>query len=300
MFALYRQAEYARALGLAQEAQDRFPEHASTTWFWVASLQARDDRHEEALATIQETVRRDLLWRLRWYQDHDLDPIRDRPEFVAAMKAAEDRVRAFNARPEVIFWQPQKTTKIPPLVLGLHGANGTAAHFGSYLQSLATCGFLVACGQSSQPCSPTRYCWDDPDQAERDLEFFYRHIRESHPFDASRVILAGFSQGGAIAISAAVRQRPFSVAAFVGVCPSISDVGRFRQLVESGPRRNLRGWSVIGTNDPWRTRAEDLHREMEAAGMHVSLEVEPGLGHEVPPDLEARLRCRLPELLPGS
>jgi predicted esterase len=295
---LYRDSSYAEALEVALQARTVLGTTgrlAWLPWFWIACLRCRVGAYDEALTTLQEMLDRQLLWRTSLLRDKDFDPIREWPKFQAIVAEADRRLRSLRAKPEVLLWPPEPATSNPPLLLALHGANGNAQDFATHWMSARQAGFVVASGQSSQPTSPEYFCWDDWEIANQDLAAFYQIIRERQVFDHARVLVTGFSQGGAIAIRSALGQRPFAIRGVVAVCPSIGDPSTWRPLIESHSAPGLRGVMLVGTADPWRDGAEQVHQGLLDAGVDITLELVDGLAHAFPGDFPTRLQRMLPQ-----
>lgn len=286
-----RSGDHEGLLRLALDARERFPDRASTTWLWIAAALAGAGRRDEALATVEDAVRQDLTWRLAMYESPALDPIRHDPRFLAAMELTRRRLREAAAHPQVGTWAPPERPDALPLLLCLHGANASGAQFTDLAPRLAESGWLVACAQSSQPAAPGRYCWDDPVRSDADVDAFLDLAGEHH---RDRVAAVGFSQGATVAVRAALRGR--ASLGFVALAAGYSPSGLkalARLAATAGP---VRGMICSGERDPYVDAAREAHDLLRRAGHHVQLEVIPGLGHSLSPEMTATLAEVLPEL----
>ena len=280
-----RRNEEAAALRLALEARELFPERAPVTWFWVAAAEAGAGRLDEALATVEEAARRDLTWRLAPYGS--LERIREHPRYLAAMELTRARLREHGARPTVRTW-PAADVAEAPLLLCLHGANASAAQFDDLAPVLATGGWRVACGQSSQPTAPGLGCWDDRGLADADVEAFLRAADARQP---DRVAVLGFSQGASIAVRTAL--RGLAPLGFVALAAAFSpyDLRGLAEQASAAPR--VRGILWLGDRDPWLAATREAWETLRRAGHDVDLEVTPGRGHS----LSWEMTAMVPELL---
>jgi len=290
LFDHHRAGRYAEGLVVAERMQADFPDRSGITWYYVACLESRCGRPEAALATIRSALDGGQLWRLRTLEDHDFDSIRERPDFQELKDQAERRLRELRVEPRVRVTAPDGV-RLPPLLLCLHGASAGLEQFAPYLEPAAAAGWLAVAAESSQPAGPDTRHWDDPERAFSDLGGFLNQVRAAgHGFDPGRVVLAGFSQGGLLAVDAALGRRPFPVQAVVGVCPSFPRPARLIELIQREKLPRLRGAFLVGEDDrPYRAGAEQVHEALVQAGHEVALQLLPGVGHEFPADFAERL-----------
>jgi hypothetical protein len=109
-------------------------------------------------------------------------------------------------------------------------------------------------------------------------------------------VLAGGSQGGAVAVAEALSGKYLGCRGFLAVAPSFGlswanthDVADLRALIRSGAERGLRGAVLAGEEDPLLAGAEQLRDEAAKADFPLQLEVERGLGHDFPPAFEPKI-----------
>src|SRR2546428_14066996 len=91
VFRLYLQKKYADSLKVASEAAKRFPDKTARTTFWIACLNARLGRLDEALEALDEGLRKGAWWHEDTLSDADLDPMRRAPEVDRISKSCQDR-----------------------------------------------------------------------------------------------------------------------------------------------------------------------------------------------------------------
>jgi predicted esterase len=108
------------------------------------------------------------------------------------------------------------------------------------------------------------------------LAWAYRQLAASNGFDPDKVILAGFSQGGALAIYVALTQEPFRPAGFIVVAPSPWDVDLLGELIQKAGNGTLRGTIVTGAEDHGLSAIQRVHQAMTQAGISCRLVIEPG------------------------
>ena len=258
-------------------------------WYELARTQLEAGAQDEALATVQKAFDERLLWRLGLLDDPAFDPLRRRREFQRVASDAAKRVKRLKLKPAVLCLPPANGDRRPPLVVGLHGANSSAAALIEDWRSAGEAGYMVAAVQSSQPVTEHSFCWDEPEQVRRDLGWAADRIRTDYRFDPDRVLVAGFSQGAAVAVRLALTQAPIPVRGFLLAAPAL---GR-GPAAEPRSQRGIRGAAVLGGDDPWAANFAVHEQRWRKAGIELRVERFPGLGHSYPEGF-AEL---LPELL---
>lgn len=294
MFRHYGEARYREALAAAREAEERFPDQETRTAYWVACLLCRDGNADEAVRVL-ETARNHGHW---WGEgllkkDPDLEPLWGRPEFVRLAEGCREAHRAAQAaaKPRVFILCPDVplSPSSHPLLLSLHGRSGNAEEDAPYFQSATARGWIVALAQGIQLEGEGMYTWDDPTQAKEDVAWAYGEVLRSHPVDPNRIILAGISQGGALALALTLQGKLLPACGFVAIIPSATLIEEALDHACEAARRGVRGWIASGEKDPRCTRVRDLHAKLVRAGLVCHLEVFPNLGHEIPEDFAAQL-----------
>jgi predicted esterase len=138
--------------------------------------------------------------------------------------------------------------------------------------------------------------------AERDVTWVYSQVREQKGVDKSKIVLAGFSQGAALAIYLSLK-KAFPCKGFFAVAPSdwvMPEKQRaierdrpsraYLEFVQSTDARGVRGQILIGEKDPFLKKMEFLKEEMVRRGLECNYSVEPRIGHEYPQDFGGKLR----------
>jgi dienelactone hydrolase len=307
LFALYQAAEYEQALEEVREGAGRFPERVATTTFWRACLESRSGDPEAALATLREGVDHGLWWAedtLR--RDDDLEPVWKVPEFEALVEECvrrRERTKGTVA-PEVHVREPEHDNGSRPLVIALHGRMGRAEDALGSWRAVVSAGAVLAVPRSVQLLSPDTYGWDDLEAGARQVGDDYARLLAERRFDAEKVVLAGFSQGAALAVIEAVRGDRVPACGFVAVAPSFGEAPRLQQPgvdeLKAAAARSLRGCVLTGENDVLLEPTLQFQAAAEAAGLELRVEIEPGLGHEFPPDLDERIPRALDFVLAGT
>jgi A/B hydrolase-like, N-terminal domain len=205
-FRLYSEDRHADALALVERNSSCFPDRWGDTLYWRGCLTALTGDPAEALRLLEEAVERGHWWSEAALRgDPDLTTLQGQRRFEALVEICRQRhaQAEAGARPELRALRPRADPPWP-LVIALHDAGGDAEEFGERWQPAVAAGWLVGIPQSSRMVAPGRFGWDDRDRAVQEIrEHFHELVRE-HPITRDRVIVAGFSQGGATAIGMAL------------------------------------------------------------------------------------------------
>jgi predicted esterase len=294
LFRSHGEGRYEEALAAAREAWRRFPEHEARTAYWVACLLCREGKPQEALRVLRDARSRGHWWGEGLLtKDPDLEPLWGRTEFLRLVEECRGAHRAAQAaaKPRVLVLRPDVLLPASPhpLLLSLHGRGGSAEEYAPYFQSATACGWIISLAQGTQLEGEEMYTWDEPAQAERDVAWAYGDVVQSQPVDRGRTVLAGVSQGGALAIDLALKGAPIPACGFIAVVPSPGGTEAALAHAPHAARRGVRGWILTGDKDPRVGKVHSLHELLVQAGLTCRLEVVPGLGHEIPEGFPARL-----------
>lgn len=290
VFALHSEERYQDALDLALANLDDNRDNASRIAFWVACLQCRLDRWDDALATLGGVVEAGGWFnpdRLRG--DPDLAPLRELSELGGIIGACDEkrRVEQADVRPERRLVRPESSEhQPPPLVIALHMAGGNARQSEHHWRRASRDGYLLALPQGTQVLGPGEYGWSE--NTESELKKHLLAVAGWHAYDSARVVLGGASRGAGVAVEFALRQAPFASRGFIAVVGSPAPE-KIEEHVARAVSARVRGVFITGEHDGARDRVESTYRLLHDAGMSVSLTVLPGMGHDYPPDFSEHL-----------
>jgi predicted esterase len=305
VFRLYLEKKYQDSLKVAMEAAKQFPDGAARTTFWIACLNSRLGKLDQALEALDEGLKKGAWWHEDTLSDADLDPIRGKPEF-DRIKSESQHLKDRSAKvskPDLLVMDPRISNTDPwPVLIVLHQRGGdrpsqTARQWSSVLQR----GVGLAVPWSSQVYEPDRRCWDNLEIAEKDLMWMHSQLSKHKDIDLQKIIVAGFSQGAAVSIYVSLK-RILTSKGFVAVAPSdwvVPEAQRaverdrpspaFTSFVQSSNAEGIRGCIFIGENDPFLKKIEFLKGEMVDRGLECKYSVELGIGHEYPRNFDERL-----------
>ncbi|MBP7164984.1 MAG: dienelactone hydrolase family protein [Firmicutes bacterium] len=298
MFDLFYARDLAGAFAVAESASRLYPDRLPKTAYWKACILSLMGRAEEAVSALAQGLAEGAWWSpIMLNRDPDLEAARTLPQMAEVLAETDRRWQAAQVRskPQTFILDPRDRTAapaghdgaLPPLMLALHWYTGTGPEFIERFRSAADdLGFLLASAQSSQMCAKDQYCWDDQAEGEAEVSGALASLRASHRFDADRVILAGASQGGRLAIAMSLA---LPLCGFIAVVPAVRGVEEFAAHVESAAERGVKGYIIAGEKDYFLAGTEKLQRFLDSNGVSCRIEVVEGMAHTFPKDFPERL-----------
>ena len=276
---LMQSGDFAEALTLLERHWDQFPDRRDYLWSQLAACHVALRDLPGAAAVMQRALNANCMWRISLLNDPALAAAVSDPVCREVIDQARRRVADRRFKPGVLV-EAAAGPSIRPLLLALHGATGCAAETLPRWLPARELGYTVAAAQASQPASADGFCWDPPrERVWQDLD----EVAAMLPVHG-RVVLAGFSQGGWMALQAALRGLPFAAAGVVMVGTFVGDLANMEPAA-----RRLRVAVLNGAEDAYSDRLGELRTLLVERGHQVTLEIVPGLGHAYPHDFAARL-----------
>ena len=307
LYQLYQSKEYTRALDLATRAASQFPTEGVSTYYWRVCLTSLLSETALALQLLEEALKAGF-----WYaetqlrEDPDLQSLQGLPEFeqlveICWERHAEAQAQAVSTlttlQPE---GQCQAGVQPCPLLLALHGNYRNAEDAVGFWRSAVSNGWLLALPQSCQVGGSDGYIWNDQDWAVREIQEHVATLCEQYAVDPDRVVVAGFSAGGELAIwlamSGTIEARRFIAVGPGG--PYMREPDKWVPLIEVSQGRGLRGYMVVGEQDIFCYEGtQALAAMLRSRDIPCELEVHPHLGHDFPPDFQQSLTRALEFIL---
>lgn len=296
---LVQAGDYAEALELIDREGHLFPDYSQKVIYaWRMDMAGRLHDDELVLRLLREAVQAGY-WYAGLRRDPDYAPLYGRPEFERLADLCEQRrAEAMAAAVPVLTTMPPAAGPPPyPLLVALHGANAVAE--GGHWAPAAAQGWFVAIPQSSQVYAPGTYTWNDWEWAVREVRAHYDRLSAAFPVDPQRVVLAGFSQGGGLALWLALNGI-IPARGLILVGPFLPDVDAVVPVLERNDRRGLRVYLVAGRRDRYCYGiAQKLAELLPRYGVACELVVCADLEHMFPADFDRRLPDALDFVLPG-
>lgn len=275
--------QYARAL--------RFDPNLSGAVYNMACAYSLMGRKKEAVKWLSRAVD---LGNYLFDGDGDFDNIRGMKEYAALRKRADKLLAAAKAKeyPPVVLVPAGGDAATPrPLLVALHGYGNNAADFSRAFAWIPDrLGYIVCCPYGPEVMGTTSFSWgEQPLAAGQRVREAIDAVRRQYAIDTTRIILAGFSQGGGYAYDLGVRL----VGAFQGVIPM--GAGWFDTTlaanIPGAARRGTRFFVMLGALEREERQAvnRDAVRRLAAGGVGVSYTLYPGVGHALPEDRDFEL-----------
>lgn len=290
---LYQQGEYQAALDLATTQLEDFPERAPLLYYWRICMAARTGQDEMTLNLLDELAQVGF-----WYNETllrkspSLLSLQGQSDFEQRVARNQQLQEADQAQlyPLIILRNEARCGKEGsscPLLIAMHANASTAQDSVIFWQAAAQEGWLVAIPQSTQAMWKGAYIWDDRPVSEREIHKHYQNMLTHYPVDQQRVVLAGHSTGGEIALwlalSASLPAR--GVIAFGPAGPLIDDPHSFQELLSTPPTTQLRCYLVYGQEDQTISpkNIQTLAEILVANGIAVEIEDVPDAAHDFIP-----------------
>lgn len=257
-------------------------------------MQSLLNRPDDAVTILREGLSKGLWWNPQQFKsDSDFVNLLGAPGFAEVLEQCKIALEMARTESQTKLRLYPSSNAISPLLVALHMRGGNSADSAPFWEIATKNGWTVALPQSSQVYSMDGYCWDEVALLEREVADVLILLSTQHSLDVSSVVYGGASQGGMAAIYLALK---YGARGFVAVVPSFgSQVGRFEWegLLETAASKGVRGVVISGERD-WALRpTQDAAKKMQHAGLQMSLEVVPNLGHDYPANMSERLKAAL-------
>jgi acetyl esterase/lipase len=183
-----------------------------------------------------------------------------------------------------------------PLVMIIHGGNQSIVKAMDRWNPAAIGGdVIIAYVQSSGRADTKSYRWDlggvdiySVPTAQDEVLGLYQEIVAAYAVDTGQVTLAGFSQGGNLALIMAA-EGTIPARGFIAGCPAIGSPLSL-ETARAAAERGVRGTIFVGAEDWTAALAETTVSNFEEAGNPVNYIVMEGKGHEFPDNFDEVLR----------
>jgi dienelactone hydrolase len=288
--ALYADGDYGAALELATEGSANFPEQFPLLYYWQICMAARTGQPELALSRLDELLERNF-----WYSETllrkspSLLPFQGQVEFEKRVQRCQKLQDQEEARqyPLLVLRSNGRCAagEAPcPLLIALHANASTAQASVEFWQAAAAAGWLVAIPQSTQAMWKGAYVWDDRALTEQELVRHFHSLLDRYAIDPERVVIAGHSMGGEMAVWLAVKNI-LPVQGFIAVGPGgplMDEVENWTAVLKLDPNQVLRGYLIFGQEDDT-INQENIHtlaKILNQAGIDTELEEIPGASHD--------------------
>jgi predicted esterase len=296
---LYQQGEYGEALQFLEGSGESYPEYAHLLAYWKMALSTRLGENDQALDHLEALLKTGF-----WYGETLLrktpafQPLQGQERFEKLVELSR-RLRLSDPDQKypllVLHSEGQCLSGGPlcPLALALHANAGLATDSLAFWQPIAKSGWLVGVPQSSQAMWKGAYIWDDRQETKQEIQKHYLAMREQYAVDTNRILLAGHSMGGEMAIELALT-NVIPARGFIAIGPGgpwMDDLSNWQPVINNYSGGDLRGYILAGQEDTSipHDNIEALAEMFNLAGIPVDLEEIPHAGHDFSPEYEAAI-----------
>jgi pimeloyl-ACP methyl ester carboxylesterase len=293
---LFQNKHYAEALDLITREGPRFPEDRLWADYWRMCAAARVENRSLVYQIAEQSLANGLWYgKVMWRQTPSFLPLQGDPDFerlVTASHAAEEQDTPSTA-PVLLTRLPENYSPTSPLLIALHGNQSTAANTLPFWQAAVAQGWALALPQSTQAMFKGAYAWDDLEIAQAGVQTHFTQLQQQIAFDSTRVILAGHSMGGLVAIQIALTGA-LNVRGFVANGPAIPFMDTpevLEALLAPARERGLRGSFIVGAQDE-DILVDEIHAlaaKLQSADIACNLEIVPATTHAYAPAYDAAL-----------
>jgi len=263
----------------------------SVAWYNLACALARGGKKKEALDALAEAVKAGFDRPDMMKKDPDLAALRDDRRFGEIVKKAEEAA----PHDEILFPRGVKQVRNLPLLVFFHGMGGNARDgvrlFRSFADGERTIVYLP-CGSvrmgKRRDGRPARN-WRGADAVR--VAARVKRLAEEGTADPRRIVVSGFSAGGAMAYWVGVKEDAFSGAV---IFSSTIQAGTLSEADLERAASRLCVWAFHGTKDgviPL-ARGKEAVSRLERKGFTVRWSTFDG-GHRLPPRFHEALKKAL-------
>lgn len=287
----YTVKDYAGSIA-AYKSSLRFRPDNPTVVFNIACSYSLTGDRKEALRWLSRAVD---LGMYSFDEDEDMDNIRGTKEYKKLLARADKLLAAIKdktADPVTVLPDGYDPGQPHPLLVAMHGFGGEPLNFSkAFAKACGRKGYILCCPYGPVVMGKAAFHWGDGEKdglAEKRVLESIALMRSRHNVDTSRIVLAGFSQGGYMAYLLGLKHSGL----FRGAIPI---AGRYDTLLdqrlEQASKAGIRYYILIGELEPESRRLSNLEamRRMMAGGISASLNAYAGVGHAFPGDADFEL-----------
>ena len=296
----FQNQKYAEALELITVEGPNFPDDRMWADYWKMISAARVENRELVYQVARQLLA-DGLWygEVLWRQSPSFAPLQCDPQFeqiVADSLAAQLRDMPLG-EPIVVTKLPSNHSASSPLLIALHGNQSTAERTLPFWSSAALDGWVLAIPQSDQVMFKDAFAWDDLEKARAYVTSQYEALAKNTLFDSQKVVIAGHSMGGLVAVQMAL-EGLLPIRGFVvngPAVPYLDEPEELEKLLPLAHQRGLRAYFIVGGQDDAINTPEvkNLAEKMQAAGIPSEVEMVPDATHDYSSAYDAALRSGL-------
>jgi len=290
LFQLYRQANYAEAIKVAEDMLKVRPKDAGTMYN-MACLQCLSGRKDAALEWFEKSVSHGWCDATHTERDPDFATIRGDARFKQIVEKARQALAERVAKPVWKTHIPKGHDAAKPcgLIVALHAEMSNPADMIAAWAPVADkMGMIVVAPEAPQRLDEGRCQWTASSDSEKLVSAVLDAVRKEYKIDDARTVLTGFSDGGWMTFRMAA-DKP---GAFRGLIPVAGHTANISaSAFKRDSLKDVRAFIMIGGREPAAALSGNrtVRRMLESAGATVTLETYPGVGHEFPKERDKEL-----------
>ncbi len=264
-----------------------------TSRFQLACCHAQLNQEAQALAALKEAIAYGWADVDRLKNADDLKSLWTNPTFLGLL----DEAKKCSEETAVIYAGKGIDPKRPSsAIILLHGLGSGPRSEVPYWKNVADdLGFILIAPKSPIKVNAMLYGWHRPGAKDSQAADYYdlpkakecieqaiKHAKEKYTLEQERFILAGFSQGGGVALQL-LTKNPEKYSGAVAVCSLCQtiDVASWRAALGKQPFRVA---LLTGKLDKLHPRTLSAFERLKQAGVIPLLQAWEGVGHEYPSD----------------
>ncbi len=294
----YERQDYDRAIAVGLDLAERKPADPEPAYNLACAYSQKGDQ-KLAMQWLKTSADNGFSYLSTLLRDEELDEIRTQDGYPAVVElvrknsaAALEKFKPRADAAKVITVLPPNldTEKPAPLIVALHGYGSDADDMATlWREAAAKIGAILIAPQALQPAG-RGFSWGVVEQGEFLVLRAIEKAKAGNNIDAKRIVLTGFSQGGGMCYTLAVRHPDL----FAGVIPV---AGFYEHRVDPIPSQPVprfpRFVIMVGEDDQPVGINREAAKRLEAIGIPVQLRVYPNLGHRFPPDRQTEMDSAL-------
>ncbi len=304
-FTLLEQEKFEEALALVEQTAPKLQSREFEVSDLTMKILLYAGRTEEALTVWEKGIEEGFFYFVIPRSD-TYDGVRGNDRF-RKLLARNNQLREIaqsESKPEYKVIKPASYSPEAsyPLVMIIHGGNQSIVKAMDRWDPAAIGDdVLIAYVQSSWRADTKSYRWDlsgvdiySVPMAQDEVLGLYRKVVEEYAVDTGQVTLAGFSQGGNLALFMAA-EGTIPAKGFIAGCPATSTPLPL-ETARAAAARGVRGTIFSGAEDWASVAAETTASNFEEAGNPVNYIVMEGKGHEFPDNFDEVLRGAIKQI----